>query len=123
MVIDDEPLIGSALRRMFKAEHDVVVLQSGRDALALLANGERFDVILCDLMMPDLTGMDTYAELVRTIPGQAERVAFMTGGAFSEEARAFVAGIARERIIDKPFDTQKLRALVHGALLRAHAAI
>lgn len=47
-----------------------------------------FDVILCDLMMPDTTGMDLHHELVRIAPDQVDRMVFMTGGAFTAKARS-----------------------------------
>ena len=58
------------------------------DALARITAGERFDVILCDLMMPHMTGMDLHAALAGAVPEQAERMIFMTGGAFTPSARA-----------------------------------
>ncbi|TMB29249.1 MAG: response regulator, partial [Deltaproteobacteria bacterium] len=57
LVVDDEPMVGSSIRRLLGRDHDVVVVQSGKDAVAKIAAGERYDVILCDLLMPEMTGM------------------------------------------------------------------
>ena len=112
LVIDDEVLIGSVVRRALSRHHDVTVLTSAGDALARLRAGERFDVILCDLMMPEMTGMEFFEELSRSHPDVAARVIFLTGGAFTPRARAFLDGVENQRL-DKPFDNQSLRVLVN----------
>ncbi len=114
LVVDDEPLVGRSIRRVLSPPHDVASESSGRAALARLEAGERFDLVICDLMMPDMTGMDLYAA-VRHLPGAAERFVFLTGGAFTDAAREFLAGTDRPRI-DKPFDPKGLRDLVAGVL-------
>jgi len=115
LVVDDEPLIGKAVQRMLSAEHEVLAVTSARDAIGRVFNGERFDIIFCDLMMPEMTGMDLHAELVRLAPEQAEKVVFTTGGAFTSGAREFLEHVRNPRI-EKPFDKGSLKALVHGML-------
>jgi PAS domain S-box-containing protein len=114
LVVDDEPAVGSALSRVLK-EHDITVLTNADEARNRIASGERFDIILCDLMMPRMTGMDLHAELARTSPDQADRMIFVTGGAFTPRARAFLDQVPNERI-DKPFDPKNVRALVQRFL-------
>ncbi|HMI93714.1 MAG TPA: response regulator, partial [Polyangiales bacterium] len=70
-----------------------------------------FDVILCDLMMPHMTGMELHAKLLRSHPEQAKRMVFMTAGAFTPRARAFLESVPNPRL-EKPFDPQSLRALI-----------
>ncbi len=111
LVIDDEPMIGRAIKRALQQDHDVCLASSAGDARDRLASGERFDVILCDLMMPQMTGMDLHAELLRVAPEQASGMVFLTGGAFTPGARAFLDAIANQRI-EKPFDAQHIRAIV-----------
>lgn len=115
LVVDDEPMLGTAVRRMLSAEHEVLATTSARDAIGRVSKGERFDIILCDLMMPEVTGMDLHAELLRLAPEQAEKVVFMTGGAFTSQARAFLDQVRNLRV-EKPFHVGSLRALVHGML-------
>jgi signal transduction histidine kinase len=115
LVVDDEPMLGAAVRRMLSAEHEVLAVTSARDAIGRVSKGERFDIILCDLMMPEVTGMDLHAELLRLVPEQAEKVVFMTGGAFTSRAREFLDQVRNPRV-EKPFDVGGLRALVHGML-------
>ncbi len=110
LVIDDEPMIGVSVRRVLAAEHDVLALPHAREALDHVRAGDRFDLILCDLMMPEMSGMDLHGELVRLDPQQAGRVVFLTGGAFSPRARAFLDGVSNRRL-EKPFEPQSLRSL------------
>ena len=81
-----------------------------RNALRLF---EPYDVILCDLMMPVMTGMDLYAELAATRPALAARMIFMTGGTFTARARDFLAAVPNPAI-DKPFDLSALSALLRA---------
>jgi len=113
LVVDDEPMMGSVVRRMLSSEHDVITLTSARAAQELVISGERFDVILTDLMMPEITGMDLYETLVEVAPEQAARVVFMTGGAFTARARDFLNKVRNPRV-DKPFDLNTLRALIYS---------
>jgi PAS domain S-box-containing protein len=111
LVIDDEELILRGVKRSLSDEHDVVTVAAAKEALALCARGETFDLILCDLMMPDMTGPDLHRELSRVAPEQASRIIFLTGGAFTEKARQFLSSPPKEHI-EKPFDATNLRAIV-----------
>ncbi|MHB8417076.1 MAG: hybrid sensor histidine kinase/response regulator [Myxococcales bacterium] len=113
LVVDDEANVGAALRRALAAWHDVVTTASAREALALLLRGERFDAILCDVMMPEMTGEDLHRELQRLRPELAARMIFMSGGAFSHGARQFLDRV-ENRCVEKPVETDALRALLAG---------
>jgi CheY-like chemotaxis protein len=117
LVVDDDPMIGKLLERALAPDHDVVFLRSARQALGRLAAGERFDVVLCDLMMPEMTGMDLHAELARLDPGTAATMVFLTGGAYTPLAQTFLARVPNARV-DKPFDFQQVRALIDERLRR-----
>jgi CheY-like chemotaxis protein len=110
LVIDDEPSICSAVRRALGAEVEVVEMTRSPPALPLLLEKE-FDLVLCDLMIPELSGMDLHAQLHAQFPDRAEAMVFLTGGAFSEEARAFL-GRVPNRCLEKPFDLDQLLELV-----------
>jgi CheY-like chemotaxis protein len=111
LVVDDEVILGRSVKRMLAREHEVTVLTSAKDALELVAGGTHFDVIVCDLMMPVMTGMDLYDALCGRAPDQAARMVFVTGGAFTERARLFLEETPNARL-EKPFDNQALRGLV-----------
>lgn len=116
LVVDDEPLIARAVARTLR-EHDVVTTTSGVEAFELIEHGERFDVVVCDLMMPQMTGMDLFDKLLAFAPEQAERFIFLSGGAFTVQAREFLERVKNPRM-DKPFETHALRALVRERLNR-----
>ncbi|HVY25701.1 MAG TPA: ATP-binding protein [Polyangiaceae bacterium] len=116
LVIDDDASVTRAVKRLLEPEHDVSVADAAASALEALAGGQRFDVILCDLMMPQVTGMDFFSALQRIDPEQARRVVFLTGGAFTPAARQFLVSVANSRL-EKPLDPRDLRAAV-GALLK-----
>ena len=116
LVVDDEVSIGMVIKRMLSTEHDVTTTTDARVALDKITNGERFDVILCDLMMPQMTGMDLFAEIERFAPEQAERIVFIAGGAFTARARDFLDAVRNPRL-EKPFDVGGLYAVVHRMLL------
>jgi CheY-like chemotaxis protein len=89
--------------------HEVASTSSPGEALERLRSEPLFDVVLCDLMMPGMTGMQLHDELLRVRPEIAERMVFMTGGAFTPEAREFLARVPN-RCLEKPFTTVALEA-------------
>jgi PAS domain S-box-containing protein len=111
LVIDDDPMVAAAVRRTLSPDHDVVTSNLSEQALELLRGGERFDVILCDVMMPNMTGVDFWRELERFAPEETRRIVFLTGGAFATQARQFLESVPNPHI-DKPFVPEKLRAIV-----------
>jgi ligand-binding sensor domain-containing protein/CheY-like chemotaxis protein/two-component sensor histidine kinase len=127
MIIDDEAMLTASLSRMLAPDHEVVAYTSARLALEQLRAGERYSLILCDLMMPEMTGMELYETLARELPAQAQRMVFITGGAFTEAARGFVETTSRP-CLDKPFEPEVLRTRVrelivsHGPAVSAPAA-
>jgi PAS domain S-box-containing protein len=111
LVIDDEPMIGVMIRRLLAAHCDVLPLTSAREALRRLAAQERYDAILCDLMMPRMNGIEFFTELSAVSPEMARRTGFLTGGAVTAQARRFLQEHA-ERTLEKPVELGKLRAFV-----------
>jgi PAS domain S-box-containing protein len=110
LVVDDERAVAAILERALTSHH-VTTVSSAREALALIQADTPFDVILSDLMMPGISGMEFYDTLVRECPRVAERVVFMSGGAFTASARAFLDRVPNERI-EKPFNLRQVRELV-----------
>ena len=110
MVIDDDAAVGAAIRRALGRRHDVITTTHAQEALDRIHGGELFDMILCDLMMPQLSGMELHALLLGLAPDQAARMVFITGGAFTLAAREFLDRVPNERF-DKPFDASHLRML------------
>jgi CheY-like chemotaxis protein len=115
LLVDDEPALLKTIERMLIREHDVVALPSARQAAEIIGRGERFDAILSDLMMPDMTGIELHATLSQTAPDQARRMIFMSGGALTPEAVKFFDSQANPSL-DKPFSPSALRKAVGDAL-------
>jgi PAS domain S-box-containing protein len=109
LVVDDEPIIARRLADIL-VEHDVVVVTSGREAITRLRE-ERFDVVFCDLMMSDVTGMQVFEDLTGRDPTLASRFIFMTAGAYTPSARAFLDRVPNPRL-DKPFYEDQVRRLL-----------
>ncbi len=82
----------------------------GSLALELLES-EEFDLIFCDLMMPEISGQELYARVAESHPDIANRFVFITGGAFTAEAMLFAKKV-ENTIIEKPFTPTQLRDLV-----------
>jgi signal transduction histidine kinase len=117
LIVDDDRQVAETVRRALAPQHDTLLVNSGREALAYVRGGEQFDLILCDVMMPEMTGMALHAELVRVAPRQAERLIFVTGGAFTEDARRYLDRVPNLQV-HKPFDLGELRSLVAGCAAR-----
>jgi len=115
LVIDDEEMVGRAVARSLKKEHDATVVQRASDAIALFERGETFDVVFCDVVMPDISGPELYATVSRRWPQLAARMVFMTGGAFTPETIDFVEH-SSAAILAKPCSATDLSALVRGRL-------
>ncbi|MBA3392460.1 MAG: PAS domain S-box protein [Deltaproteobacteria bacterium] len=113
LVIEDDRALATSYQRFLGSEHDVVVAFNGREGLDCIAAQAPFDAIVCDLMMPVLTGMDVHAELLRSDPELAARMVFVTGGAFTPRSREFLDHTANQWL-EKPFSRQALRAAVRN---------
>ncbi len=115
LVLDDDERVASALRRILVRDHDVDVETDPRAALGRVRAGEAWDVVFCDLMMPDMTGMEWFEEVRAAAPALAPRVVFVTGGAFTDAARAFLERVENPKL-EKPFGPADVRALVAAQL-------
>jgi CheY-like chemotaxis protein len=110
LVIDDEPAILRAFRRVLFS-HEVHVATSGPEAMQTLAQGAPYDVIFCDVMMPEMSGVDVYQQIRERHPGQEQKIVFMTGGAFAEPAAHFFEEVDNPKL-KKPFTASTVRSLV-----------
>ncbi len=111
LIIDDERPLLEAYKRLLRATHEVVCADNGQAGIELIAQGHSFDVIVCDLMMPKVDGMNVHAFVKSKCPELLGRMLFATGGAFTPEAKAFLnsPGI---KCIEKPFTPDELKAAI-----------
>jgi DNA-binding NtrC family response regulator len=116
LVIEDEELLRNVLRKVLRPEHDVVALERAQAALGIISAGARFDLILCDLMLPGMTGMDFQERVSVIAPELVPCIVFTSGGAFTDRAAEFIKR-PDIRHIEKPFPpVDGLRALVRELL-------
>jgi signal transduction histidine kinase/ActR/RegA family two-component response regulator len=115
LVIDDEPMMARAVQRLLDGEHEVTATSDPVAAVSQVRAGVRFDAILCDLMMPSMSGMEVYDAIAQIEVDQARRMVFMTGGAFTPLAVHFLESIENPRI-EKPLEHDALRALLRKHL-------
>jgi PAS domain S-box-containing protein len=115
LVVDDDPLIHRTMKRLLR-EHELVSTDAAQDALDLLARDDKFDVILSDLMMPAMTGIEFFQRLRQRSPELARRVVFVTGGARATSgAEDFLRSIPNTTL-DKPFGKPELQRVIARAL-------
>ncbi len=115
LVVDDEPMIVRAIQRLLEGEHEISL---STDPIAVVEDvraGRRFDVILCDLMMPTMCGIDVFDAIRQIDADQARRMIFMTGGAFTPRVVQFLDASENARI-EKPLERATLRAAILAQL-------
>ena len=118
LLVDDEPQLRRTLALLLRDRHDVEVAVDGRDAYDRIAAGGSFDVVLCDLMMSEVDGAALYEQVAATRPGFERRFLFMTGGAFTARASAFIARVSNP-CLEKPFEAEALFAAIDERLAAA----
>lgn len=111
LIVDDEPLVCSTLRRGLTGSARVRTACSAQEALEALADDSNVDAIVCDVMMPNLGGADLYQAIQERYPQLAVRMIFMTGGTFSDRIQRIIVGSGRP-VLEKPFDLDVLRTLI-----------
>jgi signal transduction histidine kinase len=111
LVVDDEPGIRRTLARLLRQQHTVVSAASGVEARAIIETDHNFDLILCDVMMPDMVGTALHEWVTAHCPMLAERMVFMSGGIFTPQVAAYLAEAGNLQI-DKPFNAATLMRIV-----------
>ncbi len=118
LVIEDEAAVARVLRRAL-SDSEVTWMANGAEAWAAFERGQlaAYDVVLCDLLLPIVTGMELYRRVRAASPATASRMVFVTGGAQSADALRFLASVDNRRLA-KPFDLQAVRHVVRDAVGR-----
>lgn len=111
LLIDDDPAFVRGMNRMLKSRCDVTIAEDGVAALALFEAGQTWNVVLCDVMMPNMNGADFFHRLQARFPKAAAQLVFITGGATTNQTAAFLQSIANV-VLPKPFDTRHIFALI-----------
>jgi PAS domain S-box-containing protein len=113
LVVDDEPFIVRSLAKMLERHATVVGETDAERALELVLGDPEFDAIVCDVMMPGMTGPDLHERVSREKPERAARFVFITGGTYTTRTREYLDRIPNARL-DKPFDVAELFAAIEG---------
>ena len=111
LIVDDDAMVLSALRRRLRRRCDIVTVLGGAEALAHLSDDPDFDSIVCDLMMPEIDGKSFYDAVKTEHPQLADRIIFMSGGAFTPRLRKFAAAVTNP-VLQKPVSREDLEALL-----------
>lgn len=114
-VVDDEPFIGDIIRRALIRHHEVDVFEDPEPLLQRLGEGRRYDLIFCDLMMPDTTGREIFDSVAKEWPEQAAKIVFISGVSASEAQRGILKGL-NNLMLEKPFQLHDLREMVRDAI-------
>ena len=120
LVVDDEPALCAVIRRLLRNEHEVVGFVDASLALARLRKDNDFDVVVCDIMMPNMSGIELFGQLQQLEPELARRTLFMTGGAFTLPTRQFLSTVSNP-LLEKPFERRALHDAI-ARVLQANAA-
>jgi len=117
LVVDDDLLLLKFLEEFLVTKgHAVDAVDNAGDALRLHKN-KRYDLILIDILMPDVTGIELYKKFQKMDKSIAGRVLIMTGDTLSKPTRAFLERTELS-YIEKPFDTDELMTMIDGILSR-----
>lgn len=111
LVVDDDLLVRNIISRMLAGRHEVVTAASGEEGRNLLRRDNRFDAIICDLIMPEISGMELFKWLARENADLAKHMIFVTGGAFTQKTRDFLSEVDNVQL-DKPFTADAVLAAV-----------
>jgi two-component system, cell cycle sensor histidine kinase and response regulator CckA len=109
LIVDDDAMVLSALRRRLRRRYDAVTVLGGVEALARLAEDPAFDSIVCDLMMPEVDGKSFYDAVQQDHPQLADRIVFMSGGAFTPRLRKFAASVSNP-VLQKPVSREDIES-------------
>ncbi|MFH1807535.1 MAG: ATP-binding protein, partial [Pseudomonadota bacterium] len=122
LVVDDDPLLRSLVNRLLGSRHSVVLAASGAEAIALLEQDSAYNAVVCDVMMPEVTGVDVFRHVQQQHPELVPRFVFMTGGIFTPTTREFLMLNPRPTL-EKPFEPRVLRELVAEILEQQQAGV
>ncbi len=120
LVVDDEPVLLGLIVKLLQLDHDVEGTVDPAEALARIERGERYDVILCDLMMPTMSGVELHTRITRFAPHVAKRMIFLTAGAFTATARAFLE-TGEVAWYEKPIEPDQLREIIAARVAASRA--
>jgi PAS domain S-box-containing protein len=118
LIVDDDAAVGRTLLHALQEDHEITVVGSGAEALAALRStpaGGGFDAILCDLLMPGMTGAELYGVAQAELPAAAPRFIFMSGGYW---AQGETSPTGLQPVLEKPFNLEHVRTVLRDVVSR-----
>jgi PAS domain S-box-containing protein len=122
LIVDDDDLVRRTLHRMLARSHDVTLAESARAALAVLTADASFDLVLCDVMMPEISGIELFEHIGARWPQLESRIGFLTGASFTPHVAEFLDSVPNPRVT-KPLNAGALNEFVQDFLARARAHV
>jgi CheY-like chemotaxis protein len=116
LVVDDDDAICRLVQRSLAADYDVIAACDGRDALDHFERGARFDLIICDVMMPRMTGPELHGALAELCKDQSDRIVFFTASVLPEDLETVLGGLPNA-VLRKPISIAVLREFVRALLI------
>ena len=115
LIVDDEPAIRNILARILSNKgHQAHTVSTGKAALAML-HEKGYDLLVADLKMSGVSGIDLYQTLKKKWPDMADRTVFITGDTMTEETNDFLAASGRPYLA-KPFTPMEFLEIIESAL-------
>jgi len=112
LIVDDELMLLYSLRRMLDDVYDITIAHGGQKAIDIINKQEsQFDLIISDVSMPDVNGVNLFLYIAKHHPGLEQRVIFMTGGPMSAYLDEFFL-TNKAMCLLKPFDSEKLLQVI-----------
>jgi CheY-like chemotaxis protein len=115
LAVDNDPTILLVVHRILDSEYEVVGMTDPHNAITILMASPRFDAVLCDFLMPVLSGQEFYEKLRSSVPSIAPRVIFITGAVSLPDAQVFLSSIPNA-VLEKPFTRRALRDVVRKVI-------
>ncbi|MDH5672726.1 MAG: response regulator [Myxococcales bacterium] len=115
LFVDDEPSLGRVYGRLVRKVHDATIVESAREALELIGSGEKFDVVVCDLMMPEMDGAQFFERVREQYPQWVSRIVFCTGGVVTERSRRLVSSVDN-LLLHKPVSREELLQAIDSVM-------
>lgn len=116
LVLDDDVMVARSIGRILGAQHQVTICTRGNEALKVIDQSD-FHVVFCDVMMPEMSGLEFFSRLRERRSLLAQRLVFMTGGLFIQEIREQLNKLDNP-CISKPFQPEAVLDAVRRSMYR-----
>ncbi len=116
LIADDEVAVIRSLRRVLDQFYDIFAARSGEEALEILKTNPHIEVVLYDVSMPRMGGIEFFEELQKQGLSQTHQIVFVKAGSYDPEVMDFLSSISNP-VVDKPFDIPTLNDIIASMLI------